>query len=178
MSAGQHRPGERGLRELMLATTLSLFAIVAFALSACGEAKEPLQGYPASISANDVVGFTVVLADRVDIEKPGPLPESDVLAQFLDAYSRSPVNEFVPTSGDLVAVVIWRTDGEVTEVLAGPGYPGSHVLIRHTDATRDISRRHQVSSAGLVDLIKGLARERLSVAEKQQLDPEGMWLGE
>jgi hypothetical protein len=47
-----------------------------------------------------------------------------------------------------VAVVIWRTDGEVTEVLAGPRYPGSHVLIRQ--------------------------RERLSAAEKQRLDPEGV----
>lgn len=154
-----------------------LFAVVGIALSGCGEAKEPPQGYPASIPANDVMGFTVALAERVDIETPGPLPAGDVLARFLDAYSRSPVNEFVPTSGDLVAVVIWRTDGEVTEVLAGPGYPGSHVLIRHIDTTRDISRRHQVSSAVLVGLIKELARERLSAAEKQQLDPEGAWLG-
>ncbi|MHB8869181.1 MAG: hypothetical protein ACYC8U_10305, partial [Thermoleophilia bacterium] len=125
MSVVQDRPAARGVRALMLATTLSLFAVAAIALSGCGEAKEPPQGYPASIPANDVVGFAVVLADRVDIETPGPLPEGDVLAQFLDAHSRSPVNEFVPTSGDLVAVVIWRTDGEVTEVLAGPGYPGS-----------------------------------------------------
>ncbi|MHB1345204.1 MAG: hypothetical protein ACYCX3_12725 [Thermoleophilia bacterium] len=45
------------------------------------------------------------------------------------------------------------------------------------DATRDISRKDQASSAVLVDLIKELARERLSAAEKQQLDPEGAWLG-
>jgi hypothetical protein len=124
------------------------------------------------------VGLTVALADRVDTQTPGPLPDGDVLAQLVDAYNRSPVSGFVPTSGDLAAAVLYMRDGEVKEILAGPGYPGNHVLVDTLDPSGSRSVRNLASSAALVEVIKGLARERLSADAKRQLDPRGTWLGQ
>ncbi len=146
-------------------------------LSGCGTPEKPPLWYPGPIPLADVTGFTVALADQVDIEAPGALPDEEVLFQLLDAYERSPVGEFVPNPGELVAVVLWRREGEVTEILAGPGYPENQVLVQTVDTSRGIQRRSQLFSAVLVEFIKGFARERLTAEEKRQLDPGGTWLG-
>ena len=167
---GTFRPIAAAVVPIILAT---------LALVGCGSSEEPPRSYMATPSVDDVVGFRVGLAGQVDLKTPGPLPDRDSLSRLLDALSRSPVTEFAPESpGELVAVVLSLNDGTVLRILAGPGFPPDHALVELIRASQGVTIRNQVSSSPLSNVVKSLARERLSAQARQTLDPGGRWLGE